>query len=86
MAAGTGLGLERSGNVSRRGATGHGFGKHSPDELHILGKRKTENFAMVVPTSALLEGASSVNADSKSGPMAAIKFSVSARLKLPCMP
>ena len=42
--------------------------------------------ASVLPISALLVGAPSTKADLKSGPIAAMKFMVSARLKLPCMP
>ena len=41
---------------------------------------------MVLPISALLTGASSTKPDLKLGPIAAMKFMVSARLKLPCMP
>ena len=41
---------------------------------------------MVLPMSALLTGASLTKPDLKLGPIAAMKFMVSARLKLPCMP
>ncbi len=39
-----------------------------------------------MPTSALLTGSSSTKPALKSGPIAAMKFMVSPRLKLPCMP
>src|ERR1700738_2695502 len=48
--------------------------------------RKFRSRAIVMPTSALLTGSGSTYPDLKSGPIAAMKFMVSPRLKLPCMP
>src|SRR5262249_21960411 len=57
-----------------------------PSNGPLLGVDRPSTCAMVRPTSALLVGTSSTNVVLKPGAIAAMKFMVSARLKLPSMP
>src|SRR5258708_32628190 len=53
-----------------------------PTSLPLFGILRPRMNARVLPTSALLTGASLTNPDLKCGPIAAMKFMVSSRLKL----
>src|SRR5215472_11710926 len=57
-----------------------------PTSWPLAGSWRPRIRPIVSPMSALLTGASSTKPALKSGPIAAMKFIVSARLKLPCMP
>src|SRR5215472_15601934 len=85
-AVNSGAGVNASCDIARRLSSGHGFNQNAPDQFAFIFDPQTKNASQGLADIGVAHGCLVAKTCLEVRTVAAMKFIVSARLKLPCIP